>query len=81
MKIYQCKHVVEAMQWLDTDEKRLAFTVWFEGHDKMFVTRGPVALLPEEGEVTEGEWILWSDGEFIAMEDDLFVYDYKEVAG
>lgn len=78
MKTYRCKHAVEAMHWTDTDENREAFATWFEKHGAMFETRGPVVVLPEEGTVSEGEWILYSDGEFIAMEDELFIGDYEE---
>lgn len=79
MKTYRCKHAVEAMQWIDTDENREAFAAWFEKHGAMFETRGPEVVLPEEGTVKEGEWILYSDGEFLAMEDELFRGDYEEV--
>lgn len=88
MKTYRCKHAVEAMRWTDTDEDREKFAAWFEQHDALFETRGPIALLPdlitrEDGDhnrVVPGEWILWMDGEFIAMEDELFVDQYEEVA-
>jgi hypothetical protein len=79
VKTYRCKHAVEAMRWTDTAENREAFAAWFEKHDKLFETRGPEVVLPEEGTVSEGEWILYSDGEFIAMEDELFTDDYEEV--
>jgi hypothetical protein len=80
MKTYRCKHTVEAMRWADTDENREAFTAWFEKHDAAFQTRGSEVMLPEEGTVREGEWILFSDNEFIAMEDELFRDDYLEMA-
>lgn len=80
MKHYRCKHAVEAMRWSDTDENREAFAAWFEKHDSVFETRGPLVCMPEGGTVSEGEWILFSDNEFIAMEDDLFTGDYEEVA-
>jgi hypothetical protein len=70
--LYRCKHSVEAKQWHDTDELREVFATWFERHDAMFETRGPVVSLPEGGQVDEGEWIVFSDGEFIAMEDWAF---------
>ena len=79
MKTYRCKHAVEAMRWTDTDENREAFATWFEKHGAVFETRGPVVVLPEEGTVSEGEWILYSDNEFIAMEGELFSDDYEEV--
>lgn len=79
MKAYRCKHAVEAMRWTDTDGNREAFAAWFEKHDAAFETRGHVVVLPEGGGVDEGEWILYSDGEFIAMEDELFTDDYEEV--
>ena len=80
MKTYRCKHAVEALRWTDTDENRDAFATWFEKHGAVFETRGPVVVLPEEGTVSEGEWILYSDNEFITMEDELFTDDYEEVA-
>lgn len=79
MKTYRCKHAVEAMRWTDTEANREAFATWFDKHDTMFETRGPVVTLPEGGTVSEGEWILYSDGEFITMEDELFTDDYEEV--
>jgi len=79
MKTYRCKHAVEAMRWTDTDENREAFAAWFESRGAVFATRGPEVALPEGGAVSEGEWILYSDGEFLAMEDELFRADYEEV--
>ena len=79
MKIYRCKHGVEAARWTDTDETRAAFATWFEKHGTMFETRGPVVVLPECGTVSEGEWILYSDDEFIVMEDELFTDMYEEI--
>lgn len=86
MKIYRCKHAVEAMRWTDTDEGREAFAEWFEKHDAMFETIGPIALLPDlitredcdTNRVEPGEWIVWSDGEFLAMDDQTFTADYEE---
>ena len=79
MKLYRCKHTVEAMRWTDTDANREAFAAWFEKHDAMFETRGPLVCMPEGGTVSEGEWILYSDNAFIAMEDELFRDDYLEM--
>ena len=86
MKTYRCKHAIEAMRWTDTDANREAFAAWFERHGAMFTTRGPVVVLPEGGhtadcsygDVPEGEWILYSHGEFIAMEDEMFRDTYGE---
>ena len=55
VKTYRCKHAVEAMQWIDTDENREAFAAWFESHDAVFETRGATIVLPEEGTANEGE--------------------------
>jgi hypothetical protein len=92
---YRCKHAVEAMRWTDTDADREAFSEWFEKHGVMFETRGPIALLPDlqtrrdpdDGsmsvdtyDVKPGEWILFSDDEFIVMEHDLFTSDYEEIS-
>ena len=88
MTTYRCRHAVEARRWTDTDEDREAFATWFEKHDAMFVTRGPIALLPDlqarddrdTYDVKPGEWIVFMDGEFVAMEDESFVDQYEEVA-
>ena len=69
---YRCKHGVEALRWSDTDENREKFADWFDDNDAVFETRGPVVVLPDLGEAAEGEWIIWSDGEFIVMGDDMF---------
>lgn len=77
---YRCKHSIEALRWSDTDENREAFAAWFESHDAVFETRGPVVCLPEGGEAHEGEWILFSDEEFLAMDDDCFRETYEAVS-
>lgn len=91
MKTYRRKHTVEAMRWTDTDEDRELFTAWFESHDAMFETLGPVAILPnlvtrdnqDDNRVVPGEWVLWIDGdfggEFLAMADEQFRAAYEEV--
>jgi len=86
VKNYRCKHAVEAMRWTDTDADREAFATWFEKHGVMFETRGPIALLPnlmtrddcDTDRIQPGEWVVFSDGEFIALEDELFRADYEE---
>jgi len=92
MKTYRSKHAVEAMRWTDTDANREAFAAWFEKHGTVFETRGAVVALPglrrradcdEENAVSEGEWIVWMDGdfpEFIAMTDKEFADTYEEAA-
>lgn len=91
MKTYRCKHAIEAMRWTDTDANREAFADWFDKHDVMFVTRGPLVVLPglrrsadadEENLVAEGDWIVWHDGpfpDFVAMTDEAFTVAYEEV--
>ena len=86
MKIYRCKHRVEAMRWTDTDEDREKFSEWFEKHGAMFETNGPIALLPDlitradgdHNRVQPGEWVVWVDDMFLAMEDEEFVDQYEE---
>ncbi len=80
MKTYRCKHAVEAMRWTDTDANREAFAAWFEKHDARFETRGSEVVLPEEGVVTEGGWIVLSDDEFLVMDDEMFTDTYEEIA-
>jgi hypothetical protein len=80
MKVYQCTYRVKAAQWFDTDENRKLFAAWFEKHDTVFATSGPVIDLPE-GTVHEGEWVLWFDlgDHFIIMDDRTFRADYTEL--
>ena len=80
MKTYRCKHAIEAMRWTDTDANREAFTTWFDKHDAMFETRGSEVVLPDEGgEVSEGEWVLLSDDDFLVMDDTMFTDTYEEI--
>lgn len=74
---YKCKHEVQAARWVDTDANREALSDWFEEHGAIFGTCGSVVVLPEEGEVREGDWIVLSDGVFFAMEDDAFQVTYR----
>ena len=79
MKKYGCTHVVEAAQWIDTDENHEAFADWFDSHGDLFETRGPVVCLPEEcGEATEGEWILRMGDDWVVMDDESFCAGYSE---
>ena len=92
MKTYRCKRAVEAMRWTDTDGNREAFADWFDKHDVMFVTRGPLVVLPglrrgadgdEENVASEGEWIVWQEGpfpDFVVMTDAEFSDSYEEIA-
>jgi hypothetical protein len=88
VKIYRCKHSVEAMRWTDMDDDRVRFAAWFDRHGTVFETRGSIALLPdlitrEDGDtdrVEPGEWIVCVDDAFIAMSDEVFHDTYEEVA-
>jgi hypothetical protein len=87
MKTYRAKCGVEAMRWTDTDKNREAFAAWFEKHDAVFETRGPVVVLPVErllgggnDTASEGDWILYVDDEFNAMSDARFHATYEEIA-
>jgi hypothetical protein len=80
MKLYRCKHAVEALRWTDTDANREAFAAWFEKHDAMFETRGSAVILPDFDDVAvEGTWIVFSLGQFIVMEDEAFADCYEEI--
>ena len=79
MHTYRCKHKVEAMRWTDTDEDREAFYQWFDRHECVFETRGPVIVLPDDlGTADKGDWVLWSDGEIIVMDDEAFRDGYDD---
>jgi hypothetical protein len=92
VKTYRCKQLVEAMRWTDTDENRELFASWFDEHDVMFETRGPVVVLPglrrgvdADGEniAEEGEWIVWMDDDypqFVVMSDAKFANTYEAVS-
>lgn len=83
MKTYRCKHAVEALRWIDTDKNREAFADWFDAHGTLFETRGPIVLLPRGDDppdrATPGEWVLWMDNEFVALEDEFFSREYEEI--
>lgn len=80
MKRYRCIHKVEAAQWSDTDQNRERFADWFDLHGFMFETRGPDIVLPDDrGEVQPGEWVIFSGGEFLAMDAEQFHDTYAEV--
>lgn len=74
---YRCKHTVEAMRWTDTDENRELFAAWLERHDVMFETKGSTIMLAECGHVEPDEWLVYMDGEFVAMEDEAFADQYE----
>lgn len=82
MKHYRCKHTVEGMRWTDTDEDREILADWFESHDAMFETRGPIVVLPsgDHNHAAPGDWIIWADDEFAVMDDEIFVHTYALVA-
>ena len=80
MKTYRCKHAVEALRWTDTEADREEFFVWFDAHGVMFETRGDEIVLPEQGTVAVGDWVLYSDGEFLALDDEAFRDTYEETA-
>ena len=82
VRLYRCKRLVEALQWTNTDENREQFSAWFKRHDAMFETRGTEIILPEQGaRITIGDWILYSDGDFAPMSDQLFtdLYDLYDL--
>ena len=87
MKRYRHRSPVEAMQWADSDENRERFAQWFESHDAIFETRGPILVLTElhdlsnaeNGQITEGEWVVWDGNEFSGVSNEDFVADYEEV--
>ena len=80
MKTYRCKHAVEAMRWFDTDESREIFAAWFESHGQVFETQGPIACLSNGDHADPGLWIVYSDGEFLMMDEEMFRDQYEEVA-
>lgn len=90
MKSYRLKRPIEAMRWTDTDADREAFADWFDHHGLLFETRGPIAILPDVRLSLEdrdddpyradpGDWVVWTDGEFVAMDDAVFRGTYEEV--
>jgi hypothetical protein len=81
VKVYRSKRLVEALRWTNTDENREQFAAWFDRHDAMFETRGTeIVLLEQEAGlralITVGDWILCTDGDFVAMSDQLFTNLY-----
>lgn len=85
MKKYRCKHTVEAMQWTG---ERVLLTAWHEKRtgkapwflDNLTAPGAASVLLGDEWHVLKlGEWLLWSDSEFIVMTDELFTSDYEAI--
>lgn len=86
VRVYRSKHLVEALRWTNTDENREQFAAWFDRHGALFETRGAEIVLPEQEAglralITVGDWILCTDGDFVAMSDQLFtdLYDIYDV--
>ena len=78
---YRCTHVIEAMQWRDTPDNRDAFVAWFQQHGELFLTEGSMVIMTTAGNVSEGEWVIWGNGEFAAMDIQTFaefISDYRE---
>jgi hypothetical protein len=84
MKIYRCRHTVEAARWTDTDENRELFAAWFNKHDHAFETRGSEIVLPDPNlkpiTAALGQWVVLWDNEFLVMDDEQFTNTY-EVGG
>ncbi len=78
MKRYRCNHVVEAMRW-DAGERTL-LTAWHEkltGKTPWFLDDGATVLVGDEWNTLKlGEWLLWSDGEFLVMSHEMFTAEY-----
>jgi hypothetical protein len=84
--VYRSKHLVEALRWTSTDENREQFSAWFDRHGALFETRGTEIVLPEQEAglralITVGDWILCTNGDFVAMSDQLFtdLYDLYDL--
>ncbi len=80
-KVYRPREPVEAVRWVDTPECREVMARWFDKHGDMFVTYGPVAIIPtEEHEVRldVGGWVIRIGDEWVAMTDDVFTWCYEE---
>jgi hypothetical protein len=81
--LYYRKEYVEARQWFDTDENREEFSAWFEAHDCVFETRGPLAVLGRFVTLyaEPGDWIVLGedgDGEyFYSLRPDRFAAQYS----
>ena len=76
---YRCKHTVEAMRWDGND----AIREWHEqktGERLRVVSPFGVAtvLLGDAWhEIAPGEWLIWSSGEFLVMDDEQFRETYE----
>jgi hypothetical protein len=85
MPKFYVKHEVEARQWLDTDEKREEFAQWFDEHDCVFETRGPMAAMGCYMTVyaEPGDWVVLTDDDvdefFVPIKPDVFERNYTAV--
>lgn len=76
---YRCKHLVEAMRWANRAKERGAFQRWFAQHGAKLVMDGSNIVLPEEGVVAPGEWVLYSAGEFLVLDNEAFLEGYEAI--
>ena len=84
MKHYRCKHAVEAMRWDGTSRELL--TAWHEtrsGLTPWFLenTSTPGAVSVRLGDtwhvLKPTEWLVWSSGEFLVMDDEQMRETYE----
>jgi hypothetical protein len=82
-RVYRPKGQVEAVRWVDTPECREAMARWFEKHGDVFVTNGPVAIIPtdehDEVRLDVGGWVVHNGDDWVAMTDDVFTSCYEEI--
>ena len=69
---YRCTHVIEAMQWKDTPDIRDAFAAWFKSRHYGFLADGSVVEMAGHPDALIGDWVIWMDGEFVAMDSQTF---------
>ena len=84
MTKYRCKHAVEAMRWDGTNQA--AFATWYEGllgagKKPWFTMFSEISVLCGDDfhMLKLGEWLVWSSGEFLVMDDEQFRETYEEV--
>lgn len=80
---YRCKHVIEAMRW-DGENSNSLFA-WFatkSGTSPSHGQNGSCLVFGDDFgdfEIEPGEWLVWSSGEFLVMDNEQFRETYEPV--
>ncbi len=85
MKTYRCKHTVLAVKWTGLFDDLRPLSKWGEQRNIViaFVDDQPnpssniKLMLPNDIVVDPGEWVIYSDNNFIVMSEEDFKAEYE----